>query len=149
MIPHFAAPEEDLMFCEFHDILPGSCIQSAEEDAIVHLSHGIAEAEKIQLKAFFALSGGQPKAESGEYPILVYNPHPFAVRRDVECEFMLADQNWSEEEFYDVSVHCNGEKIPVSWKREQQSALGLAQKSCFFHRNAAFFHEPCARVYAA
>ena len=117
----FRRAEEDLMFCEFHDILPGSCIQSAEEDAIVQLSHGIAEAEKIQLKAFFALSGGQPKAESGEYPILVYNPHPFAVRRDVECEFMLADQNWSEEEFHDVSVHCNGEKIPCQLEKESSN----------------------------
>lgn len=113
--------EEDLMFCEFHDILPGSCIQSAEEDALVQLSHGIAEAEKVQLKAFFALSGGQPKAQPGEYPILVYNPHPFTVRRVVECEFMLADQNWSQENYFDVIAYVNGERIPCQIEKEESN----------------------------
>lgn len=60
----FRRAEEDLMFCEFHDILPGSCIQSAEEDAIVQLSHGIAEAEKIQLKAFSHCRAGSPRRKA-------------------------------------------------------------------------------------
>ena len=116
-----ARAEQDLMFCEFHDILPGSCIKSAEDDALAQLSHGIAEAQRVQMKAFFALAGGQPKAAAGEYPILVYNPHPFAVRKTLECEFMLADQNWSEEEFYEAELFCNGEKIPSQFEKEESS----------------------------
>lgn len=114
----FKRAEEDLMFNEFHDVLPGSCIKDAEEDAIVQLSHGIYEAEKIQMKAFFALAQGQPKAAAGEYPVLIYNPHPFKAKRTVECEFMLADQNWSQEEFYDVNVFVGDKKIPCQFEKE-------------------------------
>lgn len=112
---------QDLMFCEFHDILPGSCIKSAEDDAIAQLSHGITEAQRVQMKAFFALAGGQERAAQGEYPILVYNPHPFAVKKTLECEFMLADQNWSEEEFYDAELYCDGKKLPAQFEKEESS----------------------------
>ena len=113
--------QDDLLFCQFHDILPGSCIKSAEDDAIMQLSHGIAEAEKIQMRAFFALAGAQPKAAPGEYPVLVYHPHPFAAKRDIECEFMLADQNWSQEEFYDVKIYVNGKEIPCQLEKESSN----------------------------
>lgn len=120
--------EEDLLFCEFHDILPGSCIKAAEEDAIVKLSHGIAETEKVKLAAFFQLASGEPKAAPGEYPIIVYNPHPFTVTETLECEFMLADQNWSQEEFFDVELFAKerrlvsqlekeGSNIPLDWRK--------------------------------
>ena len=87
----------------------------------MQLSHGIAEAEKIQMRAFFALAGAQPKAAPGEYPVLVYHPHPFAAKRDIECEFMLADQNWSQEEFYDVKIYVNGKEIPCQLEKESSN----------------------------
>ena len=46
---------------------------------------------RVKARAFFALAAGQPAAEEGEIPILVYNPHPYpGPRRVVECEFQLA-----------------------------------------------------------
>jgi alpha-mannosidase len=87
----------DLMTSQFHDILPGTSIQTAEEASLRQLEHGLEIAARLRTRAFFALSGGQPKAALKEYPVLVYNPHPYPVKQIVECEFMLEDQNWAEQ----------------------------------------------------
>lgn len=87
---------EDLLNAQFHDILPGSSIQCAEDAGLRLLNHGMLEAERAKLKAYFALSSSQPVAKEGEYPIVVFNPHPYELTDNVECEFTLADQNWNE-----------------------------------------------------
>ncbi len=86
---------KDLAFCEFHDILPGSSIQPAEEAAVRRMDRALEGLSRLKARAFFALSSGQPRAGEGDIPVLVYNPHPFKVTADVEVEFNLADQNWS------------------------------------------------------
>jgi alpha-mannosidase len=92
-----AAATEDLLFAEFHDILPGSSVQPVEEMALRLMDHGLEILSRLKAHAFFALCGAQPQAAPGEIPILVYNPHPYPVQGIFECEFMLADQNWHEE----------------------------------------------------
>ena len=83
----------DLLTSEFHDILPGTCIKAGEEDALSYLYHGLLEANKATTKAFFALLDEQPRAADGEYPIAVFNPHPYMLKAPIECEFILSDQN--------------------------------------------------------
>jgi len=51
----------DLLFAEFHDVLPGSAIEPAEEDALRLIDHGLEIASRLKLKAFFALAAGQPR----------------------------------------------------------------------------------------
>ncbi|MBR7100903.1 MAG: alpha-mannosidase [Clostridia bacterium] len=87
---------EDLLNAEFHDILPGSSVQCGEDAGIRFLNHGILEAERAKIKAYFALSSAEPAAAEGEYPIVIFNPHPYELCENVECEFMLADQNWNQ-----------------------------------------------------
>ena len=87
---------QDLLNSEFHDILPGTSIKCGEEAGVRYLDHGLLEAERVKIKAFFALSAAQSPAGEGEYPIVIFNPHPYRVNQNVECEFMLADQNWSD-----------------------------------------------------
>ena len=88
---------EDLLNAEFHDILPGSSVQSGEDAGQRLLNHGLLEAQRATIKAYYALAASQEPAKDGEYPIVVFNPHPYELDANVECEFMLADQNWSEE----------------------------------------------------
>ena len=88
---------EDLLNAEFHDVLPGTSIQCGEDAGIRFLNHGLLEAERAKLKAYFALSGKEEPAAEGEYPIVAFNPHPYEHKCNVECEFMLADQNWQED----------------------------------------------------
>ena len=69
--------QEALLFSEFHDILPGSSIQSVEEASLQMLDHSLEILNYWKRRAFFALLSGEKKAEEGEYPILIYNPHPY------------------------------------------------------------------------
>ncbi len=110
--------EEDLLFSQFHDILPGSDIKEAEETSLRTLGHGLEETDKVKLQSFFALTKGQPKADQGEYPVFAYNPHPYKIRVVIEAEFMLADQNWSLTDFYDIEVYHHGKKIDSQLEKE-------------------------------
>ena len=76
----------DLAFTQFHDILPGSSIQPAEESSLRRLDHGLEILSQLKARAFFAFAAGERPAENGEIPVLVYNFHPFKTKTLVECE---------------------------------------------------------------
>jgi alpha-mannosidase len=80
----------DLLSSEFHDALPGSSVQPVEDAVLQRLHHGLEVLARLKLRAFLALASGQPRARAGEFPILVYNPHPYSVSTLVECELQPA-----------------------------------------------------------
>lgn len=123
---------KDLLFAEFHDILPGSSIQPVEEYALQLMGHGIEETRRIKEKAFFLLSGGQILAKPGELPVLVYNPLPYPVETTVDCEFMLADQNRNIE-FSNPLVY-QGEMLLCSQPEKEYSNIPIDwRKRVVFH----------------
>jgi len=105
----------DLMTGQFHDILPGSSIQSVEEDSLRMLDHGLEIAGRQKTHAFYALAAGQPRARQGRIPILVYNPHPFKFRTLIECEFQLADLS---REHAEVHVFRGRRALPSQAEQE-------------------------------
>ncbi len=107
----------DLATGQFHDILPGSSIQPVEEMALRLFDHGLEIVSRLKARAFFAMASGQPKAEDGEVPVLVYNPHPYPIQAIVECEFMLADQNW-EDSFTVATTYHDGQPLPSQVEQE-------------------------------
>ncbi len=109
--------EKDLLVCEFHDILPGSSIAPAEEAAIRGMDHGLEILSRLKARTFFALASGQRKARAGEIPVLVYNPHPFTISKDVECELHLADQR-TDGTFAQVHLAENGKELPCQVEQE-------------------------------
>ncbi len=110
----------DLLTVQFHDILPGSSVRPAEEMAVRMLDHALEILSRLRARGFFALSENQPEAVEGEIPVLVYNPHPYEVTGDFECEFMLADQNWSEG-FTMPSVYKDGVYLPSQCEKENSN----------------------------
>lgn len=122
-----------LLFCEFHDILPGTSIKAAEDDCLRLLSYGSEIAEKYKTKAFFKLCEGQPKAKEGEIPVLVFNPHPYKIVRDIEVEFQLQDQNWNENEVTIVTVRdSKGNYLPSQNEKEACTfSLDWRKRVCF------------------
>lgn len=113
---------QDLLNAEFHDILPGSSIQCAEDAGLKLLDHGLLEAERVKIKSFFALSSAQAPASDGEYPIVVFNPHPYALCDNVECEFMLSDQNWQDDILSRITVlDENGNPVPYQVIKEESN----------------------------
>ncbi len=84
-------PREDLtrawqqvLFNQFHDVLPGSAIQSAYDDARDQLGEATAIAKRLVVRAHNVLARqvDVPFVE-GTQPVLVFNPHAWAVRADV------------------------------------------------------------------
>ena len=108
---------QDLMVGQFHDILPGSSIQPVEEASLRMLDHGLEIISRIKARAFFALSSGQPKANAEQIPIMVYNPHPFAVKQIVECEFNLPDFGGLDD-YTAVNIRYKGSQLPCQVEQE-------------------------------
>lgn len=107
----------DLMMAEFHDILPGSSIQPVEDASLRLMDHGLEIVSRLKARAFFALASGQEKAEEGQIPILIYNPHPYKVKGIFECEFQLQTSNKSGL-FAFPAVYRNEEHIASQVEQE-------------------------------
>lgn len=137
---------EDLLLAQFHDILPGSSVQSAVERALGIMGHARYELDKLHARAYFALTAGEKKAAPGEYPIAVYNPHPFPVDTVITAEFMLAYQNdgkgWQlpklmlEGKPVPVQLEKEESNIPLDWRkrisfRAQLPPMSVTRYSCF------------------
>ena len=109
----------DLLFAEFHDALPGSCIQSVEEDTLRLLSHGLEITSRLKAKYFLALSAGERVVDDEDTtPILVYNPHPFAVTTTLDIPFTMPKQKWHTA-FSNPVVYQNGVKLPCQSEKEE------------------------------
>lgn len=108
---------KDLLFAEFHDILPGTSIRPAEESGLRLMDHGLEILSRLKARAFFALCGGQPRAQEDEIPILVYNPHPHTIDKIIECEFQLSDQNW-EDTYTLPQVYGAGKQVSSQVEKE-------------------------------
>jgi len=116
----FEEVQRDLAFVEFHDILPGSAIPSGEEGALRMIGHGLETLARLKAKAFFALAAGEPKAAPGEIPILVFNPHAFAVRALVECEFEPWEMNYDKTRWV-PRVTARGKALPAQEEKEESN----------------------------
>ncbi|MCQ2431633.1 MAG: alpha-mannosidase [Clostridia bacterium] len=116
---------EDLLNAEFHDILPGSSVRAGEDNGIRLLEHGLLLCSRLRARAYFAMSAAEPKAKEGEYPILVFNPHPYLWETEIICEFSLADQNWNEDNIAHFTV-LDADGNPVPWQMvKEESNLNL------------------------
>lgn len=126
---------EDLLNSQFHDVLPGTSIKAGEENGIRLLEHGMLTLNRLRARAYFALSSEQKKAAEGEYPILVFNPHPYEWETEFECELTLADQNWSDEIVSCFKVYDEkGNEVPVQFIKEE-SNLNLDWRKRFVIRS--------------
>lgn len=123
----------DLLTAQFHDYLPGSSVQPVEEMGIRKLDHGIEIMTRVRARAFFALAGGQRIAADDEIPILVYNPHPYEIETDAECEFMLWIQNWSDKFYYPSVYDEDGNLLPSQPEKENSTIPLDWRKRVVFH----------------
>lgn len=104
--------EEALLFSEFHDILPGTCIADGEREALEIIGGGKSALRRLRLQAMNALAMKLKPTAAGEYSVLVFNPHPYELSAPLEFEIMLADQNHSDTVVKDFEVFADGKKLP-------------------------------------
>lgn len=123
----------DLLLAQFHDYLTGTSVQPAEEMGIRILDHGLELCSRIRARAFFALARGQKRAEADEIPVLIFNPHPYAVEDDFSCEFMLWDQNWSDQFYLPQVFDEAGNALPSQAEQEESHIPIDWRKRVVFH----------------
>lgn len=124
---------KDLLFCEFHDILPGSSIAEVEEYALQRMDHGLEILSRLRANAFFALAAGHEPAQEGEFPLFVYNPHPYDVEETVVCEFQPAEPNFKGDIFRMPELKdSNGNPIKLQLEKESCNILVDQRKRIVF-----------------
>jgi alpha-mannosidase len=125
---------EDLLYSEFHDILPGEGTVEVERQALDRLGHGLEIAGRVRARVFFAMIGGQRPAEENEFPLFVLNHHPFAPSGTVVCEFQPPEPNPDPDTFWEPvvtdpagrPVAAQIEKESCNIKMDQRKRLVLA-----------------------
>ena len=79
---------KQILFNQFHDILPGSAIEPAYDDARDQLGEAVAISKRIITHAHntIARAVDVPLIE-GSQPVLVFNQHPWDVETDVPLQY--------------------------------------------------------------
>ncbi|MDD4645810.1 MAG: glycoside hydrolase family 38 C-terminal domain-containing protein [Bacteroidales bacterium] len=112
---------EDLLFCEFHDILPGSAIPEVEVYAMQRMDHGLEILSRLKARAFFKLMTGQPVARKEEFPVLVYNPEPYDIDETLIVELQGPEPNFNPRVFW-LPELTDESGNPVVYQLEKESA---------------------------
>ncbi len=113
---------EDLLNCQFHDVLPGTSVRAGEENGLRLIQHGLLILNRLRARAYFALTYLEEKAKEGEYPILVMNPNPYEWETEVTCELSLADTCWDDGiRSYAKVFDEEGHEIPSQMIKEESN----------------------------
>ncbi|MBF8189318.1 alpha-mannosidase [Nonomuraea sp. K274] len=82
---------KQVLFNQFHDVLPGSAIEPAYDDARDQLGEAVAISKRIITRAHNVIARDvRVPEETGSQPVIVFNPHPWPVTTRVEMQYGLA-----------------------------------------------------------
>jgi alpha-mannosidase len=124
---------EDLLFCEFHDALPGSSVSEVEEAVLQKLDHGLEIVAQVRAGLFLRFLSGQPEAGDGEFPIFVYNSHPHDTEETIVCEFQPQEPNFEKSIFWLPELFDErGNAVPVQLEKESCNIATDQRKRILF-----------------
>jgi len=118
----FDQAQKDLLFSQFHDILPGSGTRAVEEQGLELLYSAQEKLKQLRTQAIFAFCNTQKKAEAGTFPNFIFNPHPYEVQASIPMEFSLESGKFLNDSFTDFDCYCNGEKLVSQLIKERSTA---------------------------
>ena len=115
-----------LLFNQFHDTLAGTSIEPAYEDARDQIGHASSLASLAFNRAAQSIAR-QIRIEPEEEmrPVVVFNPHPWAVRADVELEY-----TWTRAQGHHV-VDDEGDPVPMQLTRPLTTMSGMRSRFAF------------------
>ncbi|WP_426517438.1 alpha-mannosidase [Diaminobutyricibacter sp. McL0618] len=84
---------KQVLFNQFHDVLPGSAIESAYDDARDQLGEAIAISKRIITRSqnIIARQIDIP-LDPTKQPVVVFNPHPWPVTHQIELQYQTGAQ---------------------------------------------------------
>ncbi|MFA6294050.1 MAG: glycoside hydrolase family 38 C-terminal domain-containing protein [Victivallales bacterium] len=106
---------KDILFSEFHDILPGSGIPQVEEDSLKMLGHAEEILRRKKVEAMISLLRDEPLSDREITPFFIFNPHNWEVTREVEVEYGTARQAGTDAIVR--TVFCDGKKVEAQFEK--------------------------------
>ncbi len=113
----------DVLFAEFHDILPGSCSQTAERDSLRMLAHAAELLMRERIRCMLPVLRDDPRATAGGVPVFVHNPHAFPLKTQVEFELNLAHMGGMCRD-PEIILKVNNRRIPFQRLHAEAAAAG-------------------------
>lgn len=121
---------KQLLLNQFHDVLPGTAIETVMEDAERQMGAVLSTADRVTNLAVQTMADQvDVPAEEGTLPLLVFNPHPWTVSTDVEVETVIAGDSAH-------AVTSGGE--PVTTQQVQTASTVQAESSHRTRRRLVF-----------
>lgn len=116
---------KQVLFNQFHDILAGTSIEPAYDDARDQLGEAISIASRIRNRSLQAIAQRiDIPSEDGSQPVVVFNPHAFDVDTDVELEFGAFPEPA-------VLVDDEGRNVPLQRTRSFATVSGPRRRLVF------------------
>lgn len=79
---------KQILFNQFHDILPGSAIEPSYDDARDQLGEAVSIAKRIIVRAHNRIARRiDIPMDAATQPVVVFNPHPWGVSVDVDMQY--------------------------------------------------------------
>ncbi len=121
----------DHLFNDFHDILPGTCTEPAEKDALDLYGKVCNESRKIKLQAAIDFSNGNN--QKLYLPITVLNTTPYKSKIPIECEFMISHRPKWEGKWHVRLFRIDGKEIECQeeWPEAKLPFNHWRRKICF------------------
>jgi len=122
---------KNVLFNQFHDILTGTSIQTAYEDAVEAYGEALHTAGQGLNAAMQAISWKiDIPHEEGTKPIVVFNPNAFPGKFAVEMETSLTTDNtlWSSKSM--ILFDDEGTQVPLQFVQAEATCFGRV-RLCF------------------
>lgn len=123
--PDLSQAWKNLLFNQFHDILAGTCIEAAYEDARDLHGEAMTIGARALNNAVQAIAGQIAiEAQPGMQPIVVFNPHCWPVRTNVEVELNGVQEG---------AILCDDAdcELPLQFVRPAALISGWRRAICF------------------
>ena len=120
----FAEAQKNMAAMQFHDVLSGTCIIEGEKSSMRKADYALELLDQEFTKAFMALCKDYSKAKPGDYPVFVYNPHPYKEEQIFNGEFFMMDCIVSETEGYEFVVKKDGKEVTYQ-KIKESSCINM------------------------
>ena len=111
---------KELLFCQFHDILPGTSVEPVEKDVLHRIGHAARIIENETASLFIEAANSLKPALPEEFPLMLINPHPFDVDEIIEMELQLPEPNFEKtKRRIPLVFNEKGESVPVQSEKPQ------------------------------
>ncbi len=116
---------KNVLFNQFHDILAGTSLEAAYDDARDLYGEAFAIADRAANSAIQALAWRiDVRPEAGLIPIVVFNPHTWAVRANVEIEM-----GYGKDHEGTILVDDEDNEVPFQFVQSQATSGGRKRLS--------------------